>query len=90
VETANALAGYVRTGRLSVLDATEALASLLRLRLGLISLRALAVPALEYSLRYGISAYDACYLALAEQSGAVLVTADRRLAALATRSELVA
>jgi predicted nucleic acid-binding protein len=35
------------------------------------------------------SAYDACYLALAEQQDAVLVTADRRLAALAGRAELV-
>ena len=37
----------------------------------------------------GVSGYDAMYLALAEATDAVLVTADRRLAAAATRSELL-
>jgi predicted nucleic acid-binding protein len=52
-------------------------------------LSTLVVDALELALRHRISAYDASYLALAERTEAVLVTADRRLAALATRSELV-
>lgn len=89
-ETANALSLYVRAGRLTPLQSARALAEVLRLDIRLEPLRSLVGAALEQALRLGISVYDAFYLALAEQAEAVLVTADRRLAALATRSELVA
>jgi predicted nucleic acid-binding protein len=88
-ETANALTLYVRAGRMTPSQAGRALSHVLSIRIGLEPLRALVAPALEAALRHGISAYDACYLALAEQTGAVLVTADRRLAGLASRAELV-
>ena len=71
-------------------QAGRALAVLLGSDVVLEPLSSLAGDALELALRHGISAYDASYLALAEGTEAVLVTADRRLAALATRSELVA
>jgi predicted nucleic acid-binding protein len=89
VETANALTLYVRAGRMTPSQAARALSDVLALRLRLEPLEALVAPALEAALRHGISAYDACYLALAEQTGALLVTADRRLAGVAGRSELV-
>jgi predicted nucleic acid-binding protein len=89
-ETANALCGYVRSNRLTPSQAGRALAVLLGSAVALEPLSALVGDALELALRHGISAYDASYLALAEGAGAVLITADRRLAALATRSELVA
>lgn len=38
-----------------------------------------------WDLRAGITAYDASYVALAERTGGVLVTADRRLAETAER-----
>jgi len=41
----------------------------------------LAERAFEISCKHGISAYDACYVALSESLGAPLVTADERLAA---------
>lgn len=89
-ETANALCGYVRSNRLTPSQAGWALGVLIDSNVSLEPLSTLVVDALELALRNRISAYDASYLALAERTGAVLVTADRRLAALATRSELVA
>ena len=49
----------------------------------------LALDALSLAVDRGVSGYDAMYLALAEATDAALVTADRRLAAAATRSELL-
>jgi predicted nucleic acid-binding protein len=46
--------------------------------------------ALEAAARTGLTAYDAHYLALAEAEDAMLVTADRRLAEVASQSVLLA
>jgi predicted nucleic acid-binding protein len=51
---------------------------------------ALAIAALPRALASGLSGYDALYLVLAEAADATLVTADRRLAAAASRAELIA
>jgi predicted nucleic acid-binding protein len=88
-EVANALLGYVRADRLSAADASTALADARANELELCSLADLIEPAFEIAHLLGTSAYDACYLALAEQQDAVLVTADQRLAGLAARAELV-
>jgi predicted nucleic acid-binding protein len=89
-ETANALCGYVQSGRLTPAQAARALGVLLDSAVSLEPLGTLVGDALALALRHGISAYGAFYLALAEQADALLVTADRRLAELATRAELVA
>ena len=61
----------------------------LALPIALVPDPALAVDALGYARQYGLSAYDALYVTLAERLQAPLVTADRKLAASYPRSVLV-
>jgi predicted nucleic acid-binding protein len=88
LEVANALLGYVRAGALTPADATGAVEVLLALPLTLHG-AALAPAALSAAIDLELSAYDAAYAALAEALDAVLVTADRRLAAAVPRAALV-
>ena len=88
-ETASALLRYVRSGLAEVAEMVDALADL-RSAVAFVSLALLYPTAFELALERGLSAYDACYVALAESAGAVLVTADRRLAAATGRAELIA
>jgi predicted nucleic acid-binding protein len=88
-ETANALAVYVRTGRLGYDDSDEALGTVVSLPLDVIPTRLLARQALALATRRLMSAYDACYLVLALAYDAILVTADRGLANEASRSALL-
>jgi predicted nucleic acid-binding protein len=61
----------------------------LRMPLEVRELQILIEPAVGLAISRGLSVYDACYAVLAEAEGAVLVTADRRLAAAVTRGELL-
>lgn len=88
-ETASALVRHVRSGLAEAVEAVGALADL-RSAVSFVSLALLYPTALEVALERGLSAYDACYVVLAERAGAVLVTADRRLAAATGRAALVA
>lgn len=89
-EVAHVLARYAKTGRLTRSQISRALHEVLRLSLTVRPLSALAGPALKLSIDRGVSVYDACYLALAEATGATLVTADRVLADAATDAVLLA
>lgn len=89
-EVAHVLARYAKAGRLTRDQIARALHEVLRLSLTVRPLSALAGPALRLSLDRDLSVYDACYLALAEATGATLVTADRGLAAAATDAVLLA
>ena len=88
-EVANALLGYVRADALSLADAMEALKALAGVPLRLHG-HEVAAAALGAAVDLGLSAYDGTYAALAESLNAVLVTADRRLAAAVPSAELLA
>lgn len=88
-EVGQALLGYLRSGVLRVDQAGEYLAFVGALPLQVRSTRELVGSALGAGSARQLSVYDACYAVLAEAEDAVLVTADRRLAAAVSRSELL-
>jgi predicted nucleic acid-binding protein len=89
-ECVSALVLYCRAGQLSPDQAEAVLSVILDLPLDVETSPAVVGAALTIALERGISAYDACYVALAEAADAPLVTADRRLAAGCERAELIA
>ena len=88
-EVANALTRYARAGMLDLRESTSRLQDVLAMPLQVHAARTLAAQSHALAVTRGISAYDGAYLALALGYDAVLVTADRRLAAEAERSALV-
>lgn len=78
-EVANGLWRMVRSGRLPPAAAPLAMRRLPRYLASLAPLAPLAGRAAEIALALDHPAYDAFYLALAEASGSIVVTADRRL-----------
>ena len=88
-ETANGLATQVRFAGLELEKAEALLAEFLDLPIGLIPDSTLAADALTTAARLQLSAYDAAYVTLAAHLQAPLVTADRRLAAVYDRTELI-
>ncbi len=87
-EAQNVLAVAVRRKRATTAEAGAILAALARLPLRVeTSGTELGSPrAFEAALRWGISAYDAAYLVLAQDLDATLMTRDRRLNAAAESS----
>lgn len=79
VECANILWKYVRHFDYPAENAALDVADLSALALSSVSTGDLIVSALELALAYGISAYDACYAALAQQNKLPLITADSAL-----------
>jgi predicted nucleic acid-binding protein len=80
IECTHVLWKYVRWGGLNQEVAREDLVDLASLRLQVTSTADLMTASLELAVRHSISAYDACYLALAAHYDAVLITADEKLA----------
>lgn len=88
-EVANALARYERAGKMTADAGDSALDYVLGLPLVVEPLHRIARAAYGLAVTRRMSTYDACYLALALGHDAVLVTADRALAAAAPRSALL-
>lgn len=79
-EFASVALKVVRRGLILHEAAREAVERLPRLIDEVAPLGDLATPAYDLATRYGFSAYDAFYLALAHRRGAPLATADAKLA----------
>jgi predicted nucleic acid-binding protein len=79
-EVANGELVRARAGVLA-LEAAEAVVDVLRrLPLRIVPSSDLVVPAMRIAARLRLSVYDACYLTLADEADATLLTADRGLA----------
>lgn len=78
-ECASVLRKAVRAGRLCGDDANQAMDELVLLGFASVPTHALARQALAIATRTGITAYDACYVALAVEVDGTLVTEDAEL-----------
>ncbi|HEY0513228.1 MAG TPA: type II toxin-antitoxin system VapC family toxin [Thermoanaerobaculia bacterium] len=79
IECANIFWKHVRRFGLRADEAQESLQDLRGLALLSVSSTTLLSDALDLALELGISAYDAAYVALAQDLSVPLVTADRKL-----------
>ena len=80
VECANILWKYARRFDYPAENAHQDLVDLRALALRSVSTADLISPALELALENNITAYDACYIALAKGTNLPLITADHSLA----------
>ena len=89
-ECANVLWKKAQRGEVDMRIAENNLTELLSMELSVTLTRELIIRAIRLSCDHHISAYDACYLTLAERLDVPLLTADERLASrLADSSHVV-
>lgn len=79
IECANIFWKYARRGGCSAAEATAAMSNILSLRLQRTPTFDLSADALPVALAHDLTAYDACYVALAHRHGLSLLTADNKL-----------
>ena len=79
VECANVLCKYVRANLYTAEQIAADLNDLKSLRFQVTPTKHLIVKASEIALRYGVTAYDSCYVALSGQVNVPLLTLDKRL-----------
>ncbi|QSJ15668.1 type II toxin-antitoxin system VapC family toxin [Nostoc sp. UHCC 0702] len=79
IECRNIIWKYVRARLYAVADVPADLATLKSFPLRVVSTADLMADAVSIALNFGISAYDASYVALSQQVGAILLTLDAKL-----------
>lgn len=79
IESANTFWKYVRARLYTAAEVQADLTTLKALPLRVVSTAELMEEAVNIGLNYGITAYDACYVALSQQVSAPLLTLDERL-----------
>ncbi len=79
IETANIFWKYVRAGLYAAADVPADLATLTTFPLQAVSMTELMEEAVNIAIAYGISAYDASYVALSHRVSSPLLTLDQRL-----------
>ncbi len=79
IESANVFWKYVRAGQLTASQVQGNLSNLKALSLQVVSMADLMEEAANIAIAYGISAYDASYVALSHRVSAPLLTLDRKL-----------
>ena len=87
-EAANAVLKKQRLGELSASEAAELLADIMALPIRLMPHRPLVDAAFQQARQLNLTVYDALFLALAVDRGAVLFTADADLAQAARSLEI--
>jgi len=90
IEAANVLWKRSRRGEISAAEATAALEALQGAPVAPIALGAVLPEAIRYAFMLDHPVYDCIYIAAAVLNNAVLVTADRRLAGVASQHTAVA
>lgn len=79
IESTNTLLKYVRAGLYSSTEVQNDLMALKSLSFRVISTTELMEDAFQIAYNCGISAYDACYIALCDRVNAPLLTLDQKL-----------
>lgn len=83
-ESANVIQKKMMSKEFSADESLRLLSDLLSVPIRLFSHRPLIPPAFELAGQYQLTVYDALYLALAKEQGAVIFTADSKLLKIAT------
>lgn len=80
---------YVRAGKVTPSDAGGLLADAIGAGIELRPVETLVTLALDAAGRLRLSVYDACYIVLSQELDLPLITADRRLVAVAESAVLI-
>jgi predicted nucleic acid-binding protein len=89
VESANVLDRKRKLNEISEAESTQLLADILSMPIRYVSHGPLIPEAFDLARQHGVTLYDAVYLALTLQQGAILFTADKEMRKIAHRMHLL-